>query len=52
MSFISDLFDDKVEMSIITQFAAQYELPVDYVIDEFVLDNKMIVVHPNIETAQ
>ena len=52
MSFISDLFDDKVEMAVITQFAAQYELPVDYVIDEFVLDNKMIVVHPNTETAQ
>lgn len=52
MSFLSDLFEDKKEMATITQFAAQYELPLDYVIDEFVLDNQMIVVHPDLDTFQ
>ena len=39
-----DLFDDYTEMVAISKFAEENELTVDYVIEEFVIDNKLIVV--------
>ena len=40
----TQLFDDYTEMVKISQFAEQNELTVDYVLDEFVIDNKLIIV--------
>jgi len=36
-----ELFDDYVEMVAISTFAEENELTVDYVISEFVIDNKL-----------
>jgi len=38
------LFDDYTEMVKISRFAETNELTVDYVIEEFVIDNKLITV--------
>ena len=40
----AELFDDYTEMVAISKFAEENELTVDYVIEEFVIDNKLIVV--------
>ena len=36
-----ELFDDYTEMVAISTFAEENELPVDYIIEEFVIDNKL-----------
>ena len=36
-----ELFDDYVEMTNISKFAEEHELTVDYVICEFVINNKL-----------
>lgn len=38
----TQLFDDYTEMVKISQFAEQNELTVDYVIEEFVIDNQLV----------
>lgn len=38
----TELFDDYTEMVAISRYAEHNELTVDYVIEEFVIDNKLI----------
>jgi len=38
----STLFDDYTEMVKISKFAEENELTVDYVIEEFVIDNQLV----------
>jgi len=44
-----EIFNDEETFQQITEFAERAELPVDYVIDEFVLDNLFVPVQ---EVAQ
>lgn len=39
-----DLFDDYTEMVAISKFAEENELTVDYVIEEFVINNQLITI--------
>ena len=39
-----ELFDDYVEMAAISKFAEDNELTVDYVIEEFVINNQLITI--------
>lgn len=40
----TELFDDYTEMVAISRYAEHNELTVDYVIEEFVIDNKLVTV--------
>ena len=40
----TELFDDYTEMVEISRYAEQNELTVDYVIEEFVIDNKLVTI--------
>ena len=40
----AELFNDYTEMVKISQFAEDNELTVDYVIEEFVINNQLIVI--------
>ena len=43
----ADLFNDYTEMTKISVYAEENELTVDYVIEEFVIDNQLIEVKSN-----
>ena len=40
----TELFDDYTEMVQISRYAEHNELTVDYVIEEFVIDNKLVTI--------
>ena len=40
----TELYDDYIEMVKISKFAEENELTVDYVIEEFVINNRLYVV--------